>query len=291
MAEKDKQYYWLRLKRDFFKRHDIQIIESMPNGKDYILFYLKLLCESVDHEGTLRFSEEIPYNENMLSIITNTNVDIVRSAVKIFTELKMMDIMDDGTYFMREVEKMIGTAKQDEHTRESIRLRVQAYRNRQKQLSEPEKRYCNVTCNGEIELKKDIDKELNNICADAQKSKDTSRSEKTTPDNPDYWKFAKENTELAETFYKATGIVPVKSQFGRWVKDLRDLAEAGINAEQLRKTITYMQSEGISIYAPSSCLKTAQWLKSRGSVPVKKSVPQRQYSFAEVYEMQERGEL
>ena len=106
MAE--KKFYWLKLKRDFFKRHDIQIIEAMPNGKDYILFYLKLLCESVDHEGNLRFSEQIPYNEQMLSTITNTNVDIVRSAIKIFSQLDMMDVMDDGTYYMHEVRKMIG---------------------------------------------------------------------------------------------------------------------------------------------------------------------------------------
>ena len=109
MAEKDKKYYWLKLKRDFFKRHDIRIIESMPNGKDYLLFYLKLLCESVDHEGNLRFSESIPYNENMLATITDTNVDIVRSAVKVFTELGMMEVMDDGTYYMTEVNKMIGS--------------------------------------------------------------------------------------------------------------------------------------------------------------------------------------
>ena len=109
MAEKNKRYYWLKLKRDFFKRHDIRIIESMPNGKDYILFYLKLLCESVDHEGNLRFSDQIPYSEDMLATITNTNVDVVRSAIKIFTELGMMDIFDDGTYFMHEVEKLIGS--------------------------------------------------------------------------------------------------------------------------------------------------------------------------------------
>ena len=60
MAEK---FYWLKLDRDFFKRHDIKIIEAMPNGKDYILFYLKLLCESIDHDGSLRFNENIPYSE------------------------------------------------------------------------------------------------------------------------------------------------------------------------------------------------------------------------------------
>ena len=105
----DKKYYWLKLKRDFFKRHDIRIIEEMPNGKDYILFYLKLLLESIDHEGSLRFSDTIPYNEQMLSVITHTNVDIVKAAMKIFIELQMIEIFDDQTIFMNEVEKCIGS--------------------------------------------------------------------------------------------------------------------------------------------------------------------------------------
>ena len=126
----DGKYYWLKLKRDFFKRHDIRIIESMPNGKDYILFYLKLLCESVDHDGNLRFSEQIPYNEDMLATITNTNVDIVRSAIKIFAQLGMMEIMDDGTYYMHEVEKMIGSAADNDNAN-----RQRRFRERQKQLA------------------------------------------------------------------------------------------------------------------------------------------------------------
>ena len=81
MAARDKErYYWLKLKRDFFKRHDIRVIEDMPNGKEYVLFYLKLMVEAIDHEGALRFSDTIPYSESMLSSVTNTNVDIVRSA-------------------------------------------------------------------------------------------------------------------------------------------------------------------------------------------------------------------
>ena len=108
MAEK-KKYYWLKLKRDFFKRHDIRIVESMPNGKDYILFYLKLLLESIDHEGTLRFSETIPYNEHMLSVVTNTNIDTVKSAMKLFIDLNMMSIYDDQTIYMTEVDKLIGS--------------------------------------------------------------------------------------------------------------------------------------------------------------------------------------
>ena len=154
-----KKYFWLKLKRDFFKRHDIQIIEAMPNGKDYILFYLKLLCESVDHEGSLRFSEQIPYNDQMLATITNTNIDIVRTAIKVFSDLGMMELLDDGTLFMLETQKMVGSASQDEHTREATRLRVQAFRERKKQALIEEKRYSNATCNVEKDIEKDIEKE------------------------------------------------------------------------------------------------------------------------------------
>jgi len=104
-----KRFYWLKLDKDFFKKHKVRIVESMPNGKDYILFYLKLLCEATSHEGYLRFSETIPYNEEMLATITNTNVDVVRSAIKVFTELEMMRCLDDGTLYLEEVQKMIGS--------------------------------------------------------------------------------------------------------------------------------------------------------------------------------------
>lgn len=142
-----KKYYWLKLKRDFFKRHDIRIIEEMPNGKDYILFYLKLLLESIDHEGTLRFSDAIPYNEQMLSVVTNTNIDIVRSAMKIFIDLNMIDIFDDKTIYMTEVDKLIGS-----ETEWAKKKRVQ----RAKEDNVPK---LSPKCPTEIELEKEKESE------------------------------------------------------------------------------------------------------------------------------------
>ena len=108
MAARDtERYYWLKLHKDFFKRHDITVIEDMPNGKDYVLFYLKLMLESVDHEGALRFSDTIPYSETMLASVTHTNVDVVRSALKVLTSLGMVEVFDDKTLFMAEVAKLL----------------------------------------------------------------------------------------------------------------------------------------------------------------------------------------
>ena len=104
----EKKYYWLKLKRDFFKRHDIRIIEAMPSGKDFILFYLKMLCESIDHDGLLRFSDGIAYTPEMLATVTNTDVEVVRDAIKTFTQLGMMEILNDGTIAMVEASRMTG---------------------------------------------------------------------------------------------------------------------------------------------------------------------------------------
>lgn len=147
--EANKKYYWLKLKRDFFKRHDIMIIESMPNGKEYALFYLKLLLESIDHEGALRFSEAIPYNEQMISTITNTNIDIVRTAMKIFQQLNLVEMQDNQTIFMNEVNKMLGSET------------AYAEKQRQYRLNRDKKDTLSTAClhrvRQEIELEKEIE--------------------------------------------------------------------------------------------------------------------------------------
>ena len=155
-----KRFYWLKLKRDFFKRHDIRIIEGMKNGKDYILFYLKLLCESVDHNGDLRFSEKIPYSEEMLATITDTNIDIVRSAVKVFTELGMMEIMDDGTLFMCEVQKMIGCETEWAEKKRQYREQLRQSEDNVLKLSESKKTMSDKNKSKSIEKEKEIDKEI-----------------------------------------------------------------------------------------------------------------------------------
>ncbi|HHV10000.1 MAG TPA: hypothetical protein GXX75_06960 [Clostridiales bacterium] len=152
----EKKYYWLRLDRNFFKRHDIRIIENtQENGKDYVLFYMKLLLESIDHVGCLRFNEFIPYDDLMLATITNTNIDIVRNAVRLFQNLGLMEILDDKTIYMTETKKMLGEAKSTD--------RVKKFREKQKQLALETD--CNVTetlheTEIEIELEKDIDKDI-----------------------------------------------------------------------------------------------------------------------------------
>ncbi|MCQ2770307.1 MAG: phage replisome organizer N-terminal domain-containing protein [Clostridia bacterium] len=127
MAEyNNSKFYWLKLKDDFFKRPDIKIIKSMKNGKDFVLFYIQLLLESISHEGYLRFSDSIPYSEDMLSALTDTDIDTVHLAMKTFIELDLIEILDDLTIFLKETQKIIGSSTiSAEKKQEQIRKRVE----------------------------------------------------------------------------------------------------------------------------------------------------------------------
>lgn len=163
----DKKFYWLKLKKDFFKRHDIRIIEGMPNGKEYIVLYMKLLCESIDHQGRLRFSDKIPYTPEMLSTITNTNVDIVNQAIEIFCELNLMQIDKDKTYIMCELEKMLGCETAWAEKKRRQRERKNMEEGGQCPPSVPSMSYKSI----DIEKEKEIDIDNNNnICSQPTES-------------------------------------------------------------------------------------------------------------------------
>jgi predicted phage replisome organizer len=145
MAEKKR--YWLKLEKDFLDSKYIKIIKGTPNGTDYILFYLALMLASVDTVGHLRFTELVAYNEQMLASLTGTNIDIVRSAMKLFQELGMIRILEDGTIFMPEVPRLTG---KESESAERVRL----FREREKQ----EALQCNndvTKCNDNKEKEED----------------------------------------------------------------------------------------------------------------------------------------
>jgi len=147
----EKKRYWLKLDKDFLKSPHMKVIKNMPNGKDYMIFYLSLMLESVETIGHLRFSDLVPYNEEMLASIADTNIDIVRSAVKIFCELGLMQKLDDGTIYMTQVASMTG---KESESAERVRL----FRERQNQLALHGN--SDVTnCNDNIEKEEEKDKQ------------------------------------------------------------------------------------------------------------------------------------
>lgn len=104
-----KKYYWLKLKDNFFEREEIQLIESLPNGKEYVLILLKFMMKAINSDGRLVVKDVIPYNPQMLATVTHSNIDAVRSAIDVFIKFGLMSTLDDGTLYMNEVQALLGS--------------------------------------------------------------------------------------------------------------------------------------------------------------------------------------
>lgn len=174
MSENKKRYYWLKLNENFFERDEMKVLENMPNGKDYIIFYLKLLLKSISAEGMLIFREVIPFTPEMLSSITNTSVDTVRVATDLFIKLGLMELWDDGTLFMTETINMIGS-----ETDSAKRMRKLREREKKKELLPS---HCDESVrksDTEIDIEKDIDIDIDKEKEELQQS---SNDDNSTPD-------------------------------------------------------------------------------------------------------------
>ena len=109
---KDKKYYWLKLKEDFFEEDTINWIEEQENGKDYCLFYLKLCLKSLKTNGTLIRNVGtmlVPYDAKQLGKITNTDIDTVRVAMELFKNIGLVEILENGEIYLTQLENMVGS--------------------------------------------------------------------------------------------------------------------------------------------------------------------------------------
>lgn len=110
MSDKLKQrYYWLKLDKTFFKEEEVAVLEGMEHGKEFVLIYLKLLCESIGHEGRLRFSNQVPYTAKMLASVLREDPKIFEKAFELFKELMLIEVEEDGTIVIPNLNKMVGS--------------------------------------------------------------------------------------------------------------------------------------------------------------------------------------
>ena len=152
MAEekKDKKYYWLKLPRNFFTKHYTLMLMAEPDGKELTLFYIRLLTESIDHEGRLRYSENIPYTAESLASLTGFSLQIVTRALQLFTDMELVVTESDGTIFLPKCLEMIGSESESTQRVRDYRKRKKEEQKRAETVENTEhsdKRYNNVQCN------------------------------------------------------------------------------------------------------------------------------------------------
>ena len=161
MAE--KKYYWLKLPRNFFGKHYIKILRAKENGELLVLFYMWMLTEAIDHEGRLRYSEDIPYDEEMLAEASGFALHIVTQALQQFTKLQLVITESDGTLFMPKSIEMIGSESASAQRVREYRERKNSKEKKPETVENTESNDNATKCNADVQksnIEKELEKEL-----------------------------------------------------------------------------------------------------------------------------------
>ena len=94
------RFFWLKLKKDFFKRHDLLNLRSMENGLTYEAIFIHLMTEAIDHDGYLRYSEKKAYTARTLAPLASTDENTMKDALEAFEDLELIETLKDGTIYV-----------------------------------------------------------------------------------------------------------------------------------------------------------------------------------------------
>lgn len=161
MAE--KKYYWLKLPRDFFGKHYIKILRAKENGELLVLFYMWMLTESIDHAGRLRYSEDIPYDEEMLAEASGFALHIVTQALQQLTKLQLVILESDGSLFLPKTADMVGSESGSAQRVREYRERKNSKEKKPETVENTESNDNVTKCNADIQksnIEKELEKEL-----------------------------------------------------------------------------------------------------------------------------------
>ncbi len=126
----NKKYYYLKLKENFFDSSEIRVLEAMPNGYKYSNLLLKLYLKSLKFNGKLILNEYIPYNAEMIAAVVSMDIDTVKVAFDLFKQLKLIEVLDDGTIYMLEIQNFIGASSSEADRKRLYRLEIEAKKKR-----------------------------------------------------------------------------------------------------------------------------------------------------------------
>lgn len=131
---------WVKLSVGFLDNRKIKQIRKLPSGDSIALVWVFLMCLAgkINDGGFIRFTEEIPYTDEMLAVEFGMDVNIIRVAMQVFEQYGMVELVDSA-YYLSGWEKY-----QDQESLEKIRQqnrnRVARYRERKKYLVESEQK-------------------------------------------------------------------------------------------------------------------------------------------------------
>ena len=155
----NRKYYYLKLKENYFDDDSIVLLESMQDGVLYSNILLKLYLKSLKHGGRLQLDEDIPYTAQMIATITRQQIGTVERALQIFLKLGLVEVLESGTFYMSNIELLIGQSSTEAERKRAARLQnkaLSALRTSGGHLSDI--RPPEIELEKEIEIKREIEK-------------------------------------------------------------------------------------------------------------------------------------
>ena len=159
---------WIKITTDIFDDEKIKLIDAMPERDTILVIWFKLLTLAGKSNGSgyLLFSDNIPYDEEMLSTLFNRPINSVRLAISTFKRFKMIMLhknqnSEDEIFYIANWGKH-QNIEGIEKIREQGRLRIKRFRDKEKQLSNVTSNVSITQCNAidiDIELEKEIELE------------------------------------------------------------------------------------------------------------------------------------
>ena len=157
----NRKYYYLKLKENYFDDDSIVLLESMQDGVLYSNILLKLYLKSLKHGGRLQLDEDIPYTAQMIATITRQQIGTVERALQIFLKLGLVEVLDSGTFYMSNIELLIGQSSTEAERKRAARLQnkaLSAPRTNGGHLSDIRPPEIELELEKEIEIKREIEK-------------------------------------------------------------------------------------------------------------------------------------
>ena len=120
----NKKYYYLKLKENFFDREEIKVIRGMDKGDTYINIMLEMYLRSLKRGGSLMMTDTIPFNLQTLSAVLSRDADEVKYAIDLFTQFKLVDMLETGEIFMTDIQNFIGHGSSEAERKAQYRKKI-----------------------------------------------------------------------------------------------------------------------------------------------------------------------
>lgn len=121
----NRRYFYLKLKESFYNSETMVVLESMQDGLIYSNLLMKMYLMSLKNNGILMLNDHIPHSPQTIATFTRHQIGTVERALKVFMELGLVEILTDGTYYMTDIQMLIGLSSTEGERKKRERMRLQ----------------------------------------------------------------------------------------------------------------------------------------------------------------------